>query len=1251
MRRGGQLGWMVLAALVWVGQASALRGGLINETAPIAGHPAIIGGDAGDGGLATEAFLHMPQNAAFDAAGNLYIADCYNHKIRRVDAVTQTITTVVGNGTDGAGGDGGPATEASLGFLFNIAVDGPGNIYISDTNNNRVRRVDAATGVITTVAGGGVGGSDGRPATQSGLLSPGGVAVDRHGNLYLTEQEGIQRVRRVDAATGIITTVAGGGTLSGALAEGVPATSVQLPWLWGIALDQAGNLLLTQPYAYRVRRVDAATGIITTVAGTGIAEHTGDGGPATEAAVDVPWGVTVDRQGNVYITESNGSRGRVRCVDGATGIITSIVGTGQSQYAYTGVPVSADSVNLSNPTGLALNGSGDLFITDYGFSTVWRVQGIAVANQAPVADAGADQDAAPAAPGTVDGGASSDAEADSLSFVWSAPQGIILSDVSAVQPTFTTPSTPGAYAFTLRVHDGLAESRPDTVVVNVVVNDSSLADAGPDQDVAAGVAVQLDGSASHNLANLPLTYVWTAPAGILLSDSTAAQPTFTSPLIAGRYLLTLVVSSATSVSAPDTVVITVSGPHMPVADAGPDQTVPRRSWVILDGKASADSLGHPLLYLWTVPDSLYVEGLGTAQPQFRFGDRADTLTFVLRVSDGTFLSTPDTVLISATNSAPLAYGPADRTVTPGTVVWLHGRGDDADGDSLRFAWTGPDSVALAVPAPADVRFTSPSAPGAYAFVLTVGDGFVVSEPDTVWVTVAEPAVARWSVQIAASTADGRRMSVNAGVADNATEGLDPDYAENELPPVPPSDTFDLRWESSAPLAGLDSDYRGPAADSAGAVWNLAVQFGAADGPVTLAWAPAQFPAEGTFRIVDAATGGQWINFDPRAYTSYSLIEPGATRLLLKYQPQAMVTHTFALPGRWSMVSLPAAIVPPTVAALFPNRLGMFGFSSSYYEATSFAPGEGYWLNLPDSTQTTLTGPAYPDTVLHRYLPSHWSMVGPGSRPVDVGALMAQSPQIISVYGYQGGYQQVTTMQPGRAYWVNLRQSAWVDLTGLGSGMPAPRLATPVPAAPGTVVWAEGATGRQAIQLGVGADRLVELPPVPPTGLFDVRVEVAPGLAALQVPTAPGTYPLHLQGGVERLRWDAAAGAGWELQVGSTRVPLVGAGELAVADGQPVALVYAARPQATLLRNAYPNPFNPSTTIHYELAAAGAVRLSLYSVTGQWVRDLVAAPQAAGLYSVAWDGRDSAGLAVANGVYLCQLEAGGSRQMIRLMLLK
>jgi hypothetical protein len=1224
---------------------------LVNETAPIAGHPAIIGGDAGDGGLATAAFLHMPQNSAFDAAGNLYVADCYSHKVRRVDAVTQIISTVVGNGTDGAGGDGGPATAASLGFLFSIAVDGPGNIYISDSNNNRVRRVDAATGIITTVAGGGVGGGDGRPATQSGLITPGGIALDRHGNLYLTEQEGIQRVRRVDAATGIITTVAGGGTLTGPLAEGVTATSVQLPWLWGIALDQAGNLFLTQPYAYRVRRVDATTGIITTVAGTGAAGHTGDGGAATEAAVDVPWGVTVDREGNVYITESSGSSGRVRRVSGATGIITSIVGTGQSQYAYTGVPVAADSVNLSNPTGLALNGTGDLFVTDYGFSTVWRVRGIAVANQAPVADAGADQDAAPATSGSLDGSASSDGEADSLTYIWSAPQGIVLSNPSAVQPTFTTPSTAGAYVFTLRAHDGLAESRPDTVVVNVAVNDSSVADAGPDQEVTGGVAVQLDGSASHNLANLPLTYAWTAPGGIALSDTGAVQPTFTSPSTAGRYLFSLVVSSVTSVSQPDTVAIAVTGHHEPVADAGPDQTVPRRSWVTVDGKASSDSLGHPLSYLWTVPDSLYVEGLGTAQLQFRFGDRADTLTFVLRVADGTSLSAPDTVLVSATNYAPLAYAPSDRTVAPASVVWLHGRGDDADGDSLRFAWSGPDSVTLALPAPADVRFTSPSAPGAYAFLLTASDGFVASDPDTVWVTVTEPAAARWSVRIEATTVDGRRMGVQAGVADGASDGLDPDYGESELPPAPPSDTFDLRWESAAPLAGLDKDYRGPAADSAGAVWQLAVQFGTADLPLTLAWAPEQFPAEGVLRVVDAASGGQLISFNPRAYSSYSLIEPGVTRLLLQYEPQVMVTHTFSLPGRWSMVSLPAAVLPPTAAALFPSRLGMFGFNSAYYEATSFAPGEGYWLNLPDSTQTTLTGPAYPDTLLHRYLPPHWSMVGPGGQPVDVGALMAQSPQIISVYGYAGGYQQVTTMQPGRAYWVNLRQSAWVNLKGSGSGGAAARLAAANPPGTGPVLWAEGAAGRQAIELGVGIERVSELPPVPPAGLFDVRVDVAPGLAALQVPATPGTYRVRLQGGVQQLRWNVGAAAGWELQAGSTRLALVGAGELAVADGEPVALVYTARPQATALRGAYPNPFNPSTTIHYDLAAAGAVRLSLYAVTGQWVRDLVAAPQAAGSYAVTWDGRDSAGMAVANGVYLCQLEAGGSRQMTRLMLLK
>jgi streptogramin lyase len=207
------------------------------------------------------------------------IADRSNQRIRRVDAVTGVITTVAGNGASGFSGDGGPATAANLSGPFGVAVDAAGNVLIADQNNARIRRVDAVTGVITTVAGNGAGGfsGDGGPATAASLSNPVGVAVDAAGNVLIADRSN-QRIRRVDAVTGVITTAAGNGA-SGFSGDGGPATAASLSSPWGVAVDAAGNVLIADQSNSRIRRVDAVTGVITTVAGNGTFGFSGDGGP------------------------------------------------------------------------------------------------------------------------------------------------------------------------------------------------------------------------------------------------------------------------------------------------------------------------------------------------------------------------------------------------------------------------------------------------------------------------------------------------------------------------------------------------------------------------------------------------------------------------------------------------------------------------------------------------------------------------------------------------------------------------------------------------------------------------------------------------------------------------------------------------------------------------------------------------------------------------------------------------------------
>src|SRR5437879_2175397 len=326
-------------------------------------------GFSGDGGPATAAGLAFPEGVAVDAAGDLFIADSFNARIRRVDATSGIITTVAGNGFRGFNGDGGPATSANLTTPTGIAVDSSGNLFIADTENARIRRVDGATDIITSVAGNGTAGfsGDGGPATSAELYGPLGIAVDSSGNLFIADA-GNERIRRVDATTGIITIVAGNGT-AGYSGDGGPDIGAGLFRPAGIAVDSSGNLFIADSLITRIRRVIAATGIITTVAGNGMSGFSGDGGPATSAELLVPTGVSVDSSGNLFIADTENTR--IRRVDAATGIITTVAGNGSFGFSGDGGP--ATSADLNFPTGIAIDSSGNLFITDSLNNRIRRV--------------------------------------------------------------------------------------------------------------------------------------------------------------------------------------------------------------------------------------------------------------------------------------------------------------------------------------------------------------------------------------------------------------------------------------------------------------------------------------------------------------------------------------------------------------------------------------------------------------------------------------------------------------------------------------------------------------------------------------------------------------------------------------------------------------------------------------------------------------------------------------------------------------
>lgn len=309
----------------------------------------------GDGIPATAAHLAYPVGVAVDSTGKLYIAEEANYRVRKVDP-SGVITTVAGTGQSGHDGDGIPAVEARLRRPAGIAVDGAGNLYIADSFDHRVRRVEPG-GVIATVAGTGAGGynGDGIPATGARLRVPTGVAVDPAGNLYIADS-GNQRVRKVDPG-GIITTVAGTGGY-GSYREGIPAVEAYLARPYGVAVDHRGNLYIADANNHVVRRVDPG-GVITTLAGTFGPGFNGDGIPAVNALLLGVTGVTVDPAGNLYIADTGNSR--IRKV-GPDGIISTVAGTGEG--GYNGDQIPAADAHLAYPTSLAFDTAGHLYIAD-----------------------------------------------------------------------------------------------------------------------------------------------------------------------------------------------------------------------------------------------------------------------------------------------------------------------------------------------------------------------------------------------------------------------------------------------------------------------------------------------------------------------------------------------------------------------------------------------------------------------------------------------------------------------------------------------------------------------------------------------------------------------------------------------------------------------------------------------------------------------------------------------------------------------
>lgn len=326
----------------------------------------------GDGIPATSAQFNGVQGLTFDGTGNLYAADISNHRIRKITTSTGLISTIAGTGTAGYNGDGILATTAQINTPSALAFDRNGDLYFTDRANHRVRKITTSTGIISTVAGTGTAGynGDGILATATQLNGPNEVSFDASGNLYIADWFN-NRVRKVDNSTGIISTIAGTGT-AGYNGDGIAATAAQINGPCGIIFDNAGNIYVAEYGGARVRKINIGTGNISTIAGTGTAGYNGDGIAATTAQLAGCAYIKFDAAENMFIGE--GSNQRVREIIKSTGLISTVAGTGTA--GYNGDGIAATTAKLNFPFYIFFDQAKcNMYIADYNNNRIRLITG------------------------------------------------------------------------------------------------------------------------------------------------------------------------------------------------------------------------------------------------------------------------------------------------------------------------------------------------------------------------------------------------------------------------------------------------------------------------------------------------------------------------------------------------------------------------------------------------------------------------------------------------------------------------------------------------------------------------------------------------------------------------------------------------------------------------------------------------------------------------------------------------------------
>ncbi len=451
-----------------------------------------VAGYSGDGGQATAALLNNPTNVVSDAAGNLYIADWSNNVVRKVNPLG-IISTYAGNASAGFSGDGGPATAAQLFQPEGVALDASGNLYIADRVNNVIRMVNSA-GIISTIAGtphSAGNGGDGGPAMSAQLVGPTSVAVDVFGNIIIGDADN-NTVRRISTA-GIISTIAGTGT-QGYAGDGGQATAAFLNQPYGVGADMAGNVYIADFGNAVIRKVNYSTGVISTIAGNGTSGYSGDGGQATTASLYGSSGVAIDAMGNLFIADDGNHV--VRLVN-TTGVIITYAGNGTAGYSGDGGP--ATSAQLNYDFDVWVDGNDNLFIADFGNNVIRKISQNIQSGQSLIGSpsiVGAGQDIVLFAGGTN----RFEAQPGAISYLWSPTTGLSNDTISNPFVTVDTTTT-----YTVRIQ---TSSGTNYYTVRAVVIPPAPSSAASCANWVPNGDFETHAGCTHDISNLSFQTNW-----------------------------------------------------------------------------------------------------------------------------------------------------------------------------------------------------------------------------------------------------------------------------------------------------------------------------------------------------------------------------------------------------------------------------------------------------------------------------------------------------------------------------------------------------------------------------------------------------------------------------------------------------------------------------------------------------------------------------------------------------------------------